>query len=292
MIRAPFQLHRPPSIAEAVRLLSQCVQNGEDAKLLAGGQSLIPSMNLGLVAPAHIISLNHVAGLNSIRRDGDTLAIGAGVTHYALAESEVLQTHCPILAEAAASIGDVQVRNRGTLGGSIGHFDPAADYPPVLVLLDAACQIVSPSGERTVAAQDVFVDYMTTSLSADEVLTEIRVPTLPSDTGTAYVKFTRVEGGFAIVGVGACLRLNPDKTCRSIRVGMCGAAPVPVRLTAIEDTLTGKVVDDAFVDVVATAAYESAHDPVAELHAAADYKREMVRVFTRRAVKTALERAD
>ena len=180
----------------------------------------------------------------------------------------------------------------GRLGGSIGHFDPAADYPPVLVLLDAACQIVSPSGERTVAAQDVFVDYMTTSLSADEVLTEIRVPALSSDTGTAYVKFTRVEGGFAIVGVGACLRLNPDKTCRSIRVGMCGAAPVPVRLTAIEDTLTGKVVDDAFVDAVAAAAYESAHDPVVELHAAADYKREMVRVFTRRAVKTALERAD
>ena len=292
MIRAPFQLHRPPSIEEAVRLLAQCLQNGEDAKLLAGGQSLLPSMNLGLVAPAHIISLNHVAGLDSIRRDGETLVIGAGTTHHALAESEVVQAHCPILSETAACIGDVQVRNRGTLGGSIGHFDPAADYPPVLVLLDAACQIVGPGGERTATAQDVFVDYMTTSLSADEVLTEIRVPVLSSDTGTAYVKFTRVEGGFAIVGVGACLRLNPDRTCRSIRVGMCGAAPVPVRLTAIEDTLTGRAVDDAFVDAVAAAAYESAHDPVAELHAAADYKREMVRVFTRRAVKTALERAD
>ena len=292
MIRAPFQLHRPPSIEEAVRLLAQCLQNGEDAKLLAGGQSLLPSMNLGLVAPAHIISLNHVAGLDSIRRDGETLVIGAGTTHHALAESEVVQAHCPILSETAACIGDVQVRNRGTLGGSIGHFDPAADYPPVLVLLDAACQIVGPGGERTATAQDVFVDYMTTSLSADEVLTEIRVPVLPADSGTAYVKFTRVEGGFAIVGVGACLRLNPDKTCRSIRVGMCGAAPVPVRLTAIEDTLTGRAVDDAFVDAVAAAAYESAHDPVAELHAAADYKREMVRVFTRRAVKTALERAD
>ncbi len=292
MIRAPFQLHRPHSIEEAVRLLSQCVQNGEDVKLLAGGQSLLPSMNLGLIAPAHIISLNHITGLASIRRDGDMLAIGAGTTHHALAESEVVQAHCPILGETAACIGDVQVRNRGTLGGSIAHFDPAADYPPVLVLLDAACQIVSPGGERIVAAQDVFVDYMTTSLSADEVLTEIRVPVLSPDTGTAYVKFTRVEGGFAIVGVGACLRLNPDKTCRSIRVGMCGAAPVPVRLTAIEDTLTGKAVDDAFVDAVATAAYESAHDPVAELHADTDYKREMVRVFTRRAVKTALERAD
>ena len=291
MIRAPFQLHRPHSIDEAVRLLSQCVQNGEDAKLLAGGQSLLPSMNLGLVAPAHIVSLNHVAGLDSIRRDGETLTIGAGVTHRALAESEVLQTHCPILSETAACIGDVQVRNRGTLGGSIGHFDPAADYPPVLVLLDAAFQIVGPSGERAIAAKDVFIDYMTTSLAEDEILTEIRVPVLSSDTGTAYVKFTRVEGGFAIVGVGACLGLNPDGACQSIRVGICGAAPVPVRLTAIEDTLKGRTVDDAFIEVIADAAYETARDPVAELHADADYKREMVRVFTRRAVKTALERA-
>ena len=116
MIRAPFQLHRPHSIDETVRLLSQCAQNGEDVKLLAGGQSLLPSMNLGLVAPAHIISLNHVAGLDAIRRDGETLTIGAGVTHRALAESEVVQTHCPILSETAACIGDVQVRNRGTLG--------------------------------------------------------------------------------------------------------------------------------------------------------------------------------
>ena len=260
MIRAPFQLHRPHSIDEAVRLLSQCVQSGEDAQLLAGGQSLLPSMNLGLVAPAHIVSLNHIAGLDSIRRDGETLAIGAGVTHRTLAESGVLHAHCPILSEAASCIGDVQVRNRGTLGGSIGHFDPAADYPPVLVLLDAAFQIVGPGGERTVAAKDVFVDYMTTSLGADEVLTAIRVPALASDTGTAYVKFTRVEGGFAIVGVGASLVLNSDRTCRSIRVGICGAAPVPVRLTAIEETLRGRAVDDAFVEAVATAAYETAHD--------------------------------
>ncbi len=291
MIRAPFQFHRPHSIDEAVRLLSQCAQDGEDAKLLAGGQSLLPSMNLGLVAPAHIISLNHVTGLDAIRRDDDMLAIGAGTTHRSLAESEVVQTYCPILSETAACIGDVQVRNRGTLGGSIGHFDPAADYPPVLVLLDAAFRIVGPNGERTVAAKDVFVDYMTTSLGADEVLNEIRVPVLSPDTGTAYAKFTRVEGGFAIVGVGACLGLNPDGTCRSIRVGICGAAPVPVRLTAIEDTLKGKTVDDTFIEAVADAAYETAHDPVAELHADADYKREMVRVFTRRAVKTASERA-
>ena len=291
MIRAPFILHTPHSIDEAVRLLSQCVQNGEDAKLLAGGQSLIPTLNLGLAAPAHLISLNHVTDLDHIRRDNDMIAIGAGTTHRALAESEVLQAHCPILGEAAASIGDVQVRNRGTLGGSIGHFDPAADYPPILVLLDAAFHIIGPNGGRSVAAQDFFVDYMTTGLDADEVLTEIRLPVLPSDMGTAYVKFTRVEGGFAIVGIGACLGLKPDRTCQSIRVGICGAAPVPVRLSVLEEAMPGRAVDAAFIDAIAVAAYEAAQDPVAELHADADYKREMVRVFTRRAVKTALERA-
>ena len=291
MIRAPFQLHTPQSVDEAVQILAQCEQNGEDAKLLAGGQSFLPTMNLGLATPAHIISLNHVAGLKDIRQDNDTITIGARATHRDLASSELLQTHCPILSEAAASIGDVQVRNRGTLGGSIGHFDPAADYPPVLVLLDATFRLVGPNGERTVAAQDFFVDYMTTSLGADEVLTEIRIPVLPSGAGTAYVKFTRVEGGFAIVGVGACVSLNPDGTCQSIRVGMCGAAPVPVRLTAIETTLPGKPTDDTFIENVAQAAYPITQDPVAELHADAEYKREMVRVFTRRAVKAALERA-
>ncbi len=290
MIRAPFQIHKPSSVKAAVRLLSRYIQNGADVKLLAGGQSLLPSMNLGLVAPAHIVSLNHIPGLDSIRRDGESLVIGAGATHRALAASAVVQAHCPILSETAAGIGDVQVRNRGTLGGSIGHCDPAADYPPVLVLLDAACQIVGPSGERTVPATDVFVDYMTTSLNADEVLTAIRVPVLPPDTGTAYLKFTRVEGGFALVGVGVCLGLHPDRTCRFIRVGICGAASVPVRVSAIEETLTGRLVDDTFIAAVAEAAYEAAHDPVAELHAEADYKREMVRVFTRRAVRTALER--
>ena len=290
MIRAPFQLHTPQSVDEAVQLLAQCDQNGEDAKLLAGGQSFIPTMNLGLSTPAHVISLNHVAGLSSIRQDNDTIAIGARTTHRDLSESELLQTHCPILSEAAASIGDVQVRNRGTLGGSIGHFDPAADYPPVLVLLDATFRLVGPNGERTVTAQDFFVDYMTTSLSPDEVVTEVRVPVLPSGTGSAYTKFTRVEGGFAIVGVGACLALNSDGACQSVRVGICGAAPVPVRLTSIETAMVGQAVDETFIENVAQAAYASAQDPVAELHADAEYKKAMVRVFTRRAVKTALER--
>lgn len=292
MIRAPFDLHTPRTIDEAVRVLADCRRRGEDAKLLAGGQSLLPALNLGLAMPAHVVSLNHVAGLDSVRHDMDTLAIGARTTHAQLAASDLVQTRCPILAEAAAGIGDVQVRNRGTLGGSLGHCDPAADYPAVLLLLDAEMRLTGPNGERNVAVQDFFVDYMTTSLAEDEVLTEVRVPVPSQGSGMAYRKFTRVEGGFAIVGVAASVSLRPDGLLRSVRIGLCGAAAIPVRVSAVENGMQGRTPDDTWLDEVAAAAYAAARDPVAELHAAADYKREMIRVFTRRAVAAALERAN
>lgn len=294
MIRAPFDLHTPRTIDEAVRVLADCRRRGEDAKLLAGGQSLLPALNLGLAMPAHVVSLNHVAGLDSVRHDtdGETLTIGARTTHAQLAASDLVQTRCPILAEAAAGIGDVQVRNRGTLGGSLGHCDPAADYPAVLLLLDAEMRLTGPNGERNVAVQDFFIDYMTTSLAEDEVLTEVRVPVPAPGSGMAYRKFTRVEGGFAIVGVAACVLRAPDGTLQSVRIGLCGGAAVPLRVSAVEDGMQGRTPDDTWLDEVADAAYAAAHDPVAELHAAADYKREMIRVFTRRAVAAALERAN
>lgn len=292
MIRAPFDLHTPSTIDEAVRVLADCRRRGEDAKLLAGGQSLLPALNLGLAMPAHVVSLNHVAGLDSVRHDTDTLAIGARTTHAQLAASDLVQTRCPILAETAAGIGDVQVRNRGTLGGSLGHCDPAADYPAVLLLLDAEMCLTGPNGERNVAVQDFFVDYMTTSLAEDEVLTEVRVPIPSQGSGMAYRKFTRVEGGFAIVGVAASVSLRPDGMLRSVRIGLCGGAAVPVRVSAVEDGMQGRTPDDTWLDEVAAAAYAAARDPVAELHAAADYKREMIRVFTRRAAAAALERAN
>lgn len=292
MIRTSFDLHTPSTIDEAVRVLADCRRRGEDAKLLAGGQSLLPALNLGLAMPAHVVSLNHVAGLDSVRHGTDTLAIGARTTHAQLAASDLVQTRCPILAEAAAGIGDVQVRNRGTLGGSLGHCDPAADYPAVLLLLDAEMRLTGPNGERNVAVQDFFVDYMTTSLAEDEVLTEVRVPVPAPGSGMAYRKFTRVEGGFAIVGVAASVSLRPDGMLRSVRIGLCGGAAVPVRVGAVEDGMQGRTPDDTWLDEVAAASYAAARDPVAELHAAADYKREMIRVFTRRAAAAALERAN
>lgn len=288
MIRRAFAFHAPTTLMDALHLLSQ---HGVEAKLLAGGQSLVPMLNLGLSSPAHIISLNRLRDLSYIREEGREVTIGALTCHRVLERSAVLTARCPILAETAGHIGDIQVRNRGTIGGSVCHFDPAADYPSVLLLLGARFRLAGPAGERIVEAKDYFVDYMTTCLRSDEILLEVRVPILPPGTGSAYSKFARVEGGFAIVGVGAYLVCHPDRTCQEVRVGIGGATAVPLRLTAIEEAMPGRKVDEKFIGDVAEAAYEAAAQPTAELHADGAYKREMVRVFTRRALSTALARA-
>jgi len=288
MIRRPFAFHAPTTLKDALTLLAQY---GEEAKLLAGGQSLVPMLNLGLSSPAHIISLNRLRNLSYIREEGGEVVIGALTCHRTVERSEILKARCSILAETAGHIGDIQVRNRGTIGGSVCHFDPAADYPPVLLLLGGRFRIAGPTGERIVEAKDCFVDYMTTSLRPDEILVEARVPMLPLGAGSAYTKFARIEGGFAIVGVGAYLVVHPDRTCQEVRVGVGGATSVPLRLTAIEEVIQGRRVDEEFINDVAEAAYATVVQPTAELHADGAYKREMVRVFTRRALSTALARA-
>jgi len=188
-------------------------------------------------------------------------------------------------------IGDAQIRNRGTIGGSVCHFDPAADYPPVLALLDARFHVAGAGGERVIPARDFFTGYMATALRPDEILTEVRVPDLAPETGTAYAKFARTEGGFAVVGVAASIALDSGRACRSVRVVLGGVAPVPVRLADIEKAKPGKKVDEGFIDEVGEAAFSAAAQPSAELHAEAAYKREMARVFARRALAAALARA-
>ncbi len=288
MIRRPFDFHAPTTLTDVLHLLSEY---GAEAKLLAGGQSLVPVLNLGLSSPAHIVSLNRLRDLSYIREEGREVAIGALTCHRVVERSEVLKARCSILAETAGHIGDIQIRNRGTIGGSVCHFDPAADYPPVLLLLGARFRVAGPAGERVVEAKDYFVDYMTTCLRPDEILLEVRIPILPPGTGSAYTKLTRIEGGFAIVGVGAYLVCDPDCTCQEVRVGIGGATSVPLRLTAIEEVMQGRKVDEGFMNEVAEAAYDAAAQPTAELHAEGAYKREMVRVFTRRSLSTALARA-
>jgi carbon-monoxide dehydrogenase medium subunit len=259
--------------------------------LLAGGQSLVPTLNLGLATPSHVISLNRMRStLSYIREEGSELAMGALTTHHSVTTSPIVRQHCYILAEAAGMIGDVQIRHRGTIGGSVAHFDPAADYPPVCLALAARFRLVGPAGERTVSAENFFRDYMTTAAEPHEVLIEVRVPKLPEKTGSAYAKHQRVEGGFAIVGVAAVLQIQ-DGVCRSIALGISGGRAIPFRLKTIESPCQGKLVDQQFMTEVAEAAYAEATEPSPELHASADYKRAMVRVFTQRALRSALARA-
>ncbi len=290
MIRTPFQFHAPRSLEEAIQTLLKSEQRGEEAKILAGGQSMLPAMNLALVHPAHIVSLNHIPDLSYIRKDSNTICIGTCASHRELFQSNTLRADCPILSETAGGIGDVQVRNRGTLGGAISHFDPAADYPAVLLLSDATFRILGPTGERTCNADEFFLDYMTTSLGPTDILREIRVPAIPPQSGSAYLKFARIEGGFAIVGVAARLRLQPDGTCQSVRIAICGGGPCPIRLRNLETTMINAPIDSDFLDAVCDVAYEAALEPLEELHANKEYKRSMVRVFTRRALQKALER--
>jgi carbon-monoxide dehydrogenase medium subunit len=288
MIRQPFSFHAPQSVTEAVRLLTEL---GDDTKLLAGGQSLMPAMNLGVVAPKHLVSLNRLRPvLAYIREEGSEIAIGALATHHAVATSPLLQKHCAILAEAAADIGDVQIRHRGTIGGSTAHFDPAADYPPVCLALDAKFRLAGPSGERLINATEFFLGYMTTAIGPQEIVTEVRVPVLPAGTGSAYAKHRRIEGGFAIVGVAAIVMLH-DNVCRQIALGIGGGGAIPFRLREIEGRYQGKRIDDQLLNEIAETAYNTSVEPTNELHADAAYKRAMVRVFTQRALTVALARA-
>jgi carbon-monoxide dehydrogenase medium subunit len=288
MIRQPFSFHAPQTVAEAVKLL---VELGDDTKLLAGGQSLMPAMNLGVIAPQHVVSLNRLRStLSYVREEGTEIAIGALTAHYTLATSVLLQKRCPIVAEAAGDIGDVQVRHRGTIGGSTAHFDPAADYPPVCLALDAKFRLIGPNGERTVAAEDFFIGYMMTAAEPQEILTEVRVPVLSPGTGSAYSKHRRIEGGFAIVGVAAVVTMQ-NNLCHQLAIGISGGGTVPFRLKEVETQSQRKRLDDTAIREIAEAAYTAATEPTNELHADAAYKRDMVRVFTRRAVKTATERA-
>lgn len=287
MIRQPFSFYAPQTVPEAVKLLGEL---GDDIKLIAGGQSLMPAMNLGVIAPQHIISLNRLRStLSYVREEGNEVAIGALTTHHILATSALLQQRCPIVAEAASDIGDVQVRHRGTIGGSIAHFDPAADYPPVCLALGAKFHLAGPKGERTVTAEDFFVGYMMTAIEAQEILTEVRVPILTAGTGSAYAKHRRIEGGFAIVGVAAVVTTQ-NTLCQQLAVGISGGGTVPFRLKEVEVQYQGKRLDDTAIAAIAEAAYNAATEPTNELHADAVYKRDMVRVFTRRAVKRAVER--
>jgi carbon-monoxide dehydrogenase medium subunit len=285
MYPATFEYHRPTTVDEAVRLLSS---HKDDAKLLAGGHSLIPIMKLRLATPKHVIDLRKVSGLSGIKDEGGTIVIGALTTHYTVESSAPLKSKCPILTEAAAMIGDPQVRNWGTIGGSVAHADPAADWPAVIVALGAEIKVTGPKGARTIKADDFFKDVMTTALGPDEVLTEIRIPA-PAGAAMAYVKHPHPASRFAVVGVAAVLTVKAGK-CEKASVAVTGVGPKATRAKGVEAALQGKALDPQAI----TAAAEKAADGIqmtADLQGSVEYKQHLTRVYTRRALEAAAGRA-
>ncbi len=285
MIPAAFEYHAPTSVQQALHLLTTL----PEAKLLAGGHSLLPMMKLRLARPAHLIDLGRIEALRYVREDHGALAIGALTTHWALESSELVKAKVPILAENAGQIGDVQVRNVGTIGGSLAHADPAADYPAAILALEADLVAEGPAGRRTLVAADFFKGFFTTALAPDEILLEIRVPIRSALSGSAYLKFPHPASGFAVVGVAAVLALDAKRRCERARIGITGVASTAYRPKAVEELLTGKTLDAQSIAAAAEKAAEGV-DANEDIFASADYRRHLTRVFTKRAVQKALDR--
>jgi aerobic carbon-monoxide dehydrogenase medium subunit len=287
MLPASFGYVAAHSVEEALELL---VKHGDDAKLLAGGHSLIPAMKLRLASPRYLIDLGSVPGLRGVRIDGESLAMGALTVHADIAASDLVSKQLPGLADAASMIGDVQVRNRGTIGGSIAHADPGADFPVILTALNASFVLQSTSGSRTVAVDDFFIDFYTIAMNANEVLTEIRVPLPMSGSGTAYAKLPHPASGYVVVSAGVLITRQASGSCALARVVLGGLGSGPVRAVATETELQGKPL---MAEVIAAAAAKAAEetDPEGDTYASAEYKRHVATVYARRAIEAAVRRA-
>jgi carbon-monoxide dehydrogenase medium subunit len=281
MIPAKFDYVRPSSVGDAVRALDE---GGEDAKAIAGGQSLLPLLRLRLAYPELLVDLGGL-GLSGVRDEGDTLLIGALTTHDEVINDPLITGHCGLLAEAAGTVADPAVRHRGTLGGSLAHADPAADLPAVIVALDATMIAHGPGGERSIGAGEFFADYLTTALATNEILTGIRVPKLGPGWGYRYEKFHRTAQAWAIVGVAALARRANGHVAEA-RIGLANMGPVPVRAAGAEAAAAGA---EASRDALRSAAQhaDEGTSPPADLHGAADYRRHLAQVLTARALVVA-----
>ena len=285
---AAFEYLYPVSAAEAVDLLERY---GEDAKIIAGGQSLVPMMNFRLARPEVLIDINRIKELDYIRKEGDELAIGALTRERDLETSPLVQEKCPILAKAVSLIGHFPIRARGTIGGSLIHADPSAEIPTTICGLDAKMKVLGPSGERTLGPEEFFLTYLTTSLEPSEMLVEVRVPSLPEKTGWSFVELSRRSGDFAIVAVSSLLFMEDGGRCREARISLGGVAPTPIRAKDAEELLSGQVISEELIE---EAGRESADmtDTDADYHASAEYRRDMARVFVQRGLKEAWNRVE
>ncbi|MFC5180334.1 FAD binding domain-containing protein [Actinomadura harenae] len=286
MIPPTFEYLRPESLGEALRMLPDA---GEDAKVLAGGQSLMPLLRLRLAYPDTLVDLDRVAALREIRDDGDALVVGATATHHQVMNDPLVRRFAPLVAAATATVADPAVRHRGTFGGSLAHADPAGDLPAVALALDAVMLARSASGgDREIPARDFFVDWMTTALEPDELLTGVRLPKAGPGWGFHYEKFHRTAQAWAIVGV-ACAVRRVQGAVEDVRIGLTNMGSVPVRASAVEERLGGNALSDGALREASELAAEDTAPP-ADLHGSAEYRSHLARVLTRRALGAATAR--
>ena len=287
MIPAQFDYVAPSTLDEALSLLAQ---HQDDAKLLAGGHSLLPAMKLRLAMPQMLIDIGRIKDLSYIREEDGQIRIGAMTTHYQIESSDRLRELCPLLPDTAATIGDVQVRNKGTIGGSLAHADPAADWPAAIIALGAEMVAAGPGGERTIKADDFFVDMLTTALEPDEILREIRIPAPQGRTGQAYLKVPQPASGFAVVGVAVNLALNGGSECKSAGIAITGVASKAYRASGVESALAGNALDEGTIKGAASHAVDGV-DANGDLYASETYRRHLAQVYTRRAIEAAAANA-
>ncbi|MBM3835657.1 MAG: xanthine dehydrogenase family protein subunit M [Verrucomicrobia bacterium] len=282
MIPSAFEYLRPQTFDDAINLFAQ---HGENAKILAGGHSLIPTMKLRLAQPKVLIDLGRIADLNYIREQDGKIAVGAMATHHQIETSELLREKCPLLCEVAPQIGDVQVRNRGTIGGSLAHADPAADWPAAILALDAELEVAGPDGARVIQAKKFFVDLFQTALKPNELLREIRLPA--TSKAVAYVKFAQRASGFAIAGAAVVIR--PES--KAVGIGITGVAAKAYRATASEKKLEGQPLASENIAAAADKASNRV-EALNDIHASADFRKHLARVNTKRALELAAARAE
>jgi len=286
MIPANFDYIAAKNLDEAISLLAK---HKDDAKILAGGHSLLPAMKLRLMQPKVLIDLGRIKDLSYIKEEGGQLRIGAMTTHFQVETSDVVHRLCPLLTETATQLGDMQVRNKGTIGGSLAHSDPAADWPATILALDAEIVATSAKGDRTIKATDFFVEMLTTALEPGEILREIRIPAGKGKAAQAYLKVRHPASGFAVVGVAVNLSVDGGK-CQSAAIGITGVSPKAYRASKVESALKGASLD---AKTLAAAAAHATHgiDVNSDLYASAEYRTQLATVYTRRALEIASGRA-
>lgn len=285
MIPGSFEYFAPRSLGDAVKFLAA---HRDDVKILSGGQSLLPLMKMRLSKPAFIVDIGRIPGLDAITEDGKSVILGALVTHTQIEDSELLKKNCPLLPQTATTIADVQVRNRGTIGGSIAHADPAGDWPATVIALDAEVRIFGPSGERWVKCDDFFLGLLMSVLEPDEVVTAVKVPATGADK-TAYLKAAPRSSGFAVVGVAVRLAMDAQGVCSRAAIGITGVTDKAYRPERVEQMLSGKKLDAALIQQVAAEATRNI-EVIEDINGSAEYRKHLTEVYVARAIQVAISR--